>query len=123
MSEYKRVAKFLTSGVSAALVEYAVFLLLVGTIAKDQVVVAQTVSFLAGLIVSFSLNRRWVFSPQRKASRTFVEYFALATINLVITNILLLGLHHFLPLAIAKIIIMGCVAFWNYFIFRKVIFR
>lgn len=123
MSEYKRVAKFLTSGVSAAVVEYGVFLLLVNLIFPDKVIVAQTTSFLSGLIISFSLNRRWVFSSERKISHTFIEYFTLAIINLVITNFLLLGLRHFLPLAAAKVVIMGCVAGWNYFIFRKIIFR
>jgi putative flippase GtrA len=121
--KHTRASKFLLSGGLAAVVEYLLFtafmyfqiLPLVG---------AQTVSFLAGLIVSYSLNRKWVFKSENDIKKEGLKYLTLAIINLVLTNIILALLINILGVIywIAKILVMGGVAAWNYIIFQKFIF-
>lgn len=123
MLDYKRIGKFLVSGLLAAAIEYATFLLLIAAVSNIQLVVAQTLSFLMGLVVSFILNKRWVFGSNRATSHALRDYLLLALTNLLLSNVLLILLGKFLPVVLAKVIVMACVATWNYAIFQKFIFR
>lgn len=122
LSDPKKVFKFLVSGGLAAIVEYVTFILTVHAI---QVIFANAISFLCGLIVSFTLNKYWVFRSDKSANEEFIRYFILATINLTISTIfitILVNSAHVVPF-IAKLIMMILIAAWNYFIFAKLIFK
>lgn len=119
----KRITKFITSGIAAALTEYSLFttlFLLFGT----NLFIANSVSFLCGLTVSFLLNKHWVFQSKRRYHTELIKYTTLAIINLGISTIALyvtvtsLGI----DAKIAKIIVMGFVAIWNYALFSRLIF-
>lgn len=121
----KRLLKFLTTGGLAAGVEYAVYILLQLVMGTSILFIPQTISFLAGFLVSFSLNKNWVFANKRDTKRQLLKYSLLAGINLVLSNLMLwlfvdvIDLNQYL----AKFIVMGMVATWNYFIFSKLIFN
>lgn len=119
-----RLLKFLISGGSAALIEYIVFLIL-NSLLRVDVIVANTVSFSCGLVVSYMLNRVWVFKSAADHKKQFASYLLLAVINLVLSNILVWLLVHVVVIApfIAKFLTMGAVASWNYLIFSKIIFK
>ena len=119
----KRIFRFLASGGSAAAVEFYVFILLLGW--TDSIFVVNSISFLCGLVVSFTLNRKWVFGSQAGVKRQFIEYFILAIINLILSNLAIYLLVDGLGVAawIGKIFVMGAIAFNNYFIFSKFIFK
>lgn len=124
-SERQRIARFLLSGGTAALTDYATFLVMFYVLGTT-IVVANVTSFLAGLVVSFLLNKKWVFKGgQAKSTRTqTVLYVSLAFLNLFITSIAIEYLHEIgVAAAIAKFILIGVVAVWNYFIFKKLIFK
>ena len=120
MSKY---LKFLLAGGSAAAVEYIAFLAL--THIEAPTLIANSFSFLCGLVVSFSLNKTWVFASKQRAHAQFVKYFCLAGINLVISNLLVWAIVYGLsmPGYIAKLMAMVVIAAWNYFIFSKFIFK
>lgn len=119
-----RLARFLLTGGTAAAVEYSIFLFLNVFLSEKWIFVSQTVSFLAGFIVSFLLNKKWVFKSQAGAKGELVRYAILGAINLVLTNVLLVFLTGIgVVYWIAKIILMGMVAAWNYLIFQKLIFK
>lgn len=119
-----RLTRFLLTGGAAAGVEYTIFLLLNIFFAEKWIFVSQTVSFLAGFVVSFLLNKTWVFRSQAGAKGELVRYGILGAINLVLTNVLLVFLTSIgIIYWIAKIILMGMVATWNYLIFQKLIFK
>lgn len=121
----RKVVRFLIAGASAAFVEYVLYVFLYQVLGQSHLITAQSISFLCGLLVSFLLNRAWVFSSSGKPHHEFVRYLILAAINLVCSNILIYVLTYFVGLhgLVAKIIVMGCVASWNYTLFSKLIFR
>lgn len=122
LNKYKLI-RYLISGGLAALIEYIVFLLLL--FSRFDTVVAQGVSFLCGLGVSFLLSKRWVFTSRGSAKQEFMKYFLLAVVNLVIGSLVIYILVDVIlfPSWISKIGVMGMVACWNYLIFQKLIFR
>ena len=121
--DIKRVFRFLVSGGSAAAVEFFVFIFLLGWI--NNTFAVNSISFLCGLMVSFSLNRKWVFGSNANVKKQFVEYFALALINMLLSGGLVYLLVDVWGLAAwaGKIFVMGAIAFNNYFIFSKFIFK
>lgn len=121
-----RPIKFLISGGSAAIVEYILFLVLLGLM-EQYILVIQAVSFLAGFVVSFTLNKTWVFSS-KNSGRTYHElwkYAVLATANLVISGLFIWLLVDVYDQSayISKLVVMVVIAAWNYFIFQKIIFK
>lgn len=121
----KRLIRFLISGASAASTEYAVFILLYITVGNGMLVVCQTISFICGFIVSYTLNRNWVFKSDNKKKDELIRYAVLALINLILSNIIiwLLTYRFHTIFWIAKFIVMALIATWNYVIFQKIIFN
>lgn len=121
----QRLLRFLISGGSAAAVEYAAFIALQFALGSDWLLVSQSISFACGFVVSFLLNRHWVFQSDGHAGSELVKYGVVAAINLAAGNLLILlmvgraGIH---PL-IAKFLIMGMIAMWNYLVFSRLVFR
>jgi putative flippase GtrA len=123
LKKYHNVIKFITSGGLAALTEYSVFLVLHHV--DVQLILANALSFCCGLVVSFTLNKHWVFSRKGNGSQQFVLYACLAVINLFLSSALIVFLVHVvrIPPIVSKICVMGLIASWNYIIFQKVIFK
>lgn len=117
-----KILKFLVSGGLAAATEYGVFALMQA--AELSLFFAQTSSFLCGFVVSFSMNRQWVFKSKGQMRKQLIQYGALASVNLVLTNVLMSVFVYTLHInnLVAKIIMMAMVAVWNYVIFSKLIF-
>jgi putative flippase GtrA len=118
-----RIIRFLISGGCAAVTEYGIFYLL--TSGFDlYILLANTISFMGGLLVSFLLNRQWVFRSTNSKRDEFIKYSVLAMVNLIISN----GIIHILADTIgnnemiAKLITMIMIAAWNYLIFSRLIF-
>ena len=123
MHRYKRGVRFLLAGGSAAITEYCLFIVFRN--AGLMLVVANTLSFLGGLVVSFSINKLWVFTAKGDTPRQFSLYFILAIVNLAISNLLVWLLAEKLDIKalLAKLIVMAVIASWNYIFFSKLIFR
>ena len=121
MKRLKKPLKFLVAGVTAAVTEYVAFMAL---LLISHVIFANTVSFCLGLLVSYHLNRHWVFNSGGGATR-FGAYVLLAMMNLLLSNIIVLALTENISVNvyIAKFIAMGMIAVWNYLIFSKLLFR
>ncbi|MDB5180431.1 MAG: hypothetical protein JWO54_189 [Candidatus Saccharibacteria bacterium] len=118
-----RLTKFLLSGGTAALVEYVVFLLLQHFMVG--LLIANSISFLCGFVVSFILNRSWVFSSNGAVKKQLGSYTILAGINFLISNGVLWLLVEALniPSPVAKLFTMVMIACWNYVLFSKIIFK
>lgn len=115
--------KFLISGGLAAITEYILFIVLVLWISLDPVI-AQPISFSAGLVTSYGLNRAWVFGTNKRIFGEFIKYGILAVINLFVGTVLIVLLDSIgLQVLIAKIAVMVLIASWNYIIFNKYIFK
>ncbi len=119
-----RFLRFLISGGSAAAVEYAAFFILQITLGPDWLPASQSLSFACGFVVSFLLNRHWVFRSDGHMGRELMKYGTVAAMNLVLGSVAIVlmvgpaGIH---PL-IAKFLVMGMIAAWNYLIFSLLVF-
>lgn len=116
--------RYFAVGVSAFAADYAVLLLcyyLIGLPLK----LATSAGFVAGFLISFSINRQWVFGgDQRKhVARQAVEYILLLIFNYLFTvfGVSFLNSHGIKPF-IGKLLVMGLIMCWNYALFRWVIF-
>ncbi len=121
--------RYLFVGGTAFAVEYSTFALL--NAIGSNINVAQSLSFLCGLAVSFLGNRLFAF--RNMTTHDYVHdthkqsfYFLMLGItNLLVSNLLiaiLAGSFLLHPL-IAKIIVVALVAIWNFILFKKVIFK
>ena len=116
--------RYLISGGSAALIEYVTFLLLHALLGISGLILAQTLSFLTGLGVSFTINKIWVFKSTQDIKKELFPYLSLALFNVVAGNAVMYWLVELLNAKFwsAKILVMALVALWNYAIFSKLIF-
>ena len=82
-------------------------------------------SFLAGFVVSFVLNRIWVFNSKGGWWHDLIKYSVLAAVNLALGNamIWLLVGPASLPPLLAKLLVMSLIAVWNYVIFSRIVFH
>jgi len=120
-----RILKFLVSGTLAAFVEYVVFYTLVTLLYPNVIIIANIVSFLCGLLLSFTMNKVWVFNSKSIIKDVFFRYFAVAMINLVLGTLLigfLVNSIGILPL-ISKVLVMLLIAANNFLIFSRFIFN
>lgn len=120
-----RLLKFVIAGGSAAVVEYGIFIAMQSQLSDSWIVLSQAVSFLCGFIVSFLLNKTWVFKSDGSSKKELVRYAALAAVNLALSSVVLWLMVSFVGIIfwISKIAVMVMVAAWNYLIFQKIIFN
>lgn len=128
INKRNRFITYILVGGTAFLVELIVFILLMLTTMENILAVAQTASFIAGLVVSFTGSRLYTFNKTEAYSsgivRQIYAYVGLAMFNLFATNVIIqwvvgLGASSLL----AKVSVMCMVVLWNYTIFNKFIFR
>ena len=102
-----------------------VFILLQMTLGKSWVLASQTVSFACGFIVSFLLNRSWVFRSSGDMKPELLKYILVAGINLFAGNLAILFLTGPAELNqyVSKLLVMMFIAGWNYLIFSKLVFK
>lgn len=118
-------ARYLITGGSSFVIEYSVFAVLFHLL--NQLFVANSISFLCGLVYSFWLHKIWSFAGEHKhkTHKQFVGYATLAGINLVITNIAigLLVNYASIPAMVAKVLTMILIVLWNYVFLSKILFK
>ncbi len=117
--------KFVISGLTAAAIELCSFLFLIHVIDRG-LILSNSISFILGLITSFSLNKLWVFRGKQRINtkKQFLFYVVLAIFNLLITNILIhLIVGADVKAEVAKIMTICLIAVWNFAIFKLVIFK
>ncbi|GIE35556.1 hypothetical protein Ait01nite_086010 [Actinoplanes italicus] len=84
---------------------------------------ATALSFLAGLVVNFALNRQWSFASTGRMRSQAVRYAALVAVNLLVTVVLVKALTTLgVMYLIAKVFTTALLSVVNYFVSRKWIF-
>ena len=122
---YKPAIKYLMSGGFAFSGEYSTFLV-VFYILEFSAVIANTIGFCIGLIISFLLNKLWTFNGSEQKhgwKKQAIVYSLLAIFNLLFTNIMIKELVDAgTPGYVAKLILMIVVVLWNFIVFKRFIF-
>jgi putative flippase GtrA len=122
-SEIRRFLQFATVGGLSTALDFAVLFLLkaVGL----PTAAANTLSYSAGIILNFNLNRRWTYAASRTKRLTtqFLQFAAISLAGLVLNSALVivlaapLGAHFNLPTQgtlIAKVLATGASLCWNF---------
>lgn len=123
-----RLARYVMSGLSSFFIDYFSFLLFY-YILHVPLLISNSLSFVFAFVIGFVINRNWTFQNydgyRFRTHYQITMYLVLAIINFFISNslIYLLNKKLLLPAAIAKLLIIGIVALWNYTVFRLLIFK
>jgi len=107
--------RFCTVGVGNTAVDFAAFFLL--TLGGVPYLLAQALSYAAGVVNSFLLNRKWTFRVARKANVLEVARFIIVNgLSLLVLSGLLFILHdaNHMALWISKLMATGAAIAVNY---------
>lgn len=130
--ELTRFMRFLAVGALGTALDFSILTLL--KLAGFPTLVANSLSFTAGLINNFTWNRLWTFGDviQSNWRRQLLQYAAVSLIGLALNDLLVVSLEGMLGAWLglpewgylpAKVIATGTVVFWNYFANRMWTFQ
>jgi putative flippase GtrA len=121
----KSLRRYIIIGLSAFATDYLI-LTFCFYVLSINLSLAASAGFLAGLMVSFILNRLWVFGSSgrvRSTHRQMIEYIILLVFNYFFTVIGVNWLNEVgVEPSLGKIILTSFIICWNYTIFKKIIF-
>ncbi len=129
----RALGRFGTVGVLNTLVDLTAFAILRGWLGLPTLI-ANTLSYSAGIVNSYIWNRRWTFArrPRRAIGAQFPRFAAVSVSALVLNDVLVLSLapvletwlaHPGLALAAAKICATGASLVWNFTLNNRWTFR
>ena len=107
-----KIARYLVAGGTAFIAEYLTFLSLYYLI-NFNLVYSNVLSFIAGLVTSFTINKLWVFNSSsiHETKKQLVLYISLALLNLALSTVgIRILVEHGLPAGIAKILFIVLIA-------------
>jgi putative flippase GtrA len=130
--ELLRFTRFLTVGALGTILDFSLLTLL--KLAGLPTLLANSISFTAGLLNNFTLNRLWTFGDvfQTNWRRQLAQYAAVSLAGLALNDLIVISLEHAMGLWLdqpawgylpAKVIATGMVVFWNYFANRMWTFK
>jgi len=123
-NELGRFARFLTVGALGTLLDFGLLSLL--KTFGFPTLLANSLSFSAGVANNFTFNRLWTFADAKQSDwrRELMQFLLVSLVGLALNNTIVLLLesslgqllgqpeYGYLP---AKVIATGVVVFWNYF--------
>lgn len=115
--------RFAMVGAVATAVHYAILISLV-ELAQVELLPATSIGFVAGAVVSYTLNRRYTFASQQHFGRGLAMFLAVGFVGLGLNGLIVsllagAGLLYIL----AQMIATGLVLIWNFGAARLVVFR
>jgi len=130
--ELQRFTRFLTVGAIGTFLDFGLLSLLKAL--GLPTLLANSLSFTAGVVNNFTWNRLWTFADAKQVSwrRQLAQFTLVSLVGLALNNAIVLLLE--VPLGIslgqpefgylpAKVIATGVVVFWNYFANRYWTFK
>ncbi|WP_256759815.1 GtrA family protein [Cohnella sp. WQ 127256] len=124
LSEGKRMAKYTLVGGLNTGVDFAIFCLLVYGLSMGSIG-AQLISYLAGVVNSYLLNRYWTFQVKSKRSMTeLIRFILVNVLSFAAATLVLLSLEQWgVETAFAKIVSIFCSLVVNYAGYRLWVFK
>ncbi len=118
--------RFLTIGTLAFAVDYGVFALAVRYMNSDSgYLLRHSLSSGLGFMLSFTLNRIWVFRSKEKLLFQLLKYSFLFGVNLALSNALLYMLIHTLEINphLSKLGVVLFITVWNFVIYKVIVYN
>lgn len=126
---YTQPLKYIAVGVTAVLVDNAVFIIVSKTLGL-ALIIATITALLSGFIVSFLGNKILVFSASGEKAKhsnkkQIALYTALLTFNVGFTYLFIFMTNSIFGLneVFAKLVTTCVIVFWNYIIYKNNIFK
>ncbi|MDO4754078.1 MAG: GtrA family protein [Bacillota bacterium] len=115
--------RYLVTGGSAFLLEYALYLLLYRAVGLDYAF-AMTIVYSALFVITFVVTRKWTFKSKASAKRQLVLYLMLFLFNLLIGNYLMMRwlVGAGMSAELAPFIKTAMITCWNFLIYKYVIY-
>ena len=112
---------FVAAGGTATLINYALFVLLYW--AGVNYLIASAIGYVSGIAISFTINKRLVFTDSHKHPRQFVRYTGIYLVALAAQlGLLEIGVRLGLDPLIANAIALVVVVVGNFFVIRRFVF-
>ena len=120
----RQVGRFAIVGAIATAVHYAILIALV-EFGHINPVLATTLGYVVGIVVSYALNRRFTFSETTApVVSSFAKFVLLYGVGAVLNGAIVGGLIGLGALyLLAQVAATGLVLFWNFFGARYIVFR
>lgn len=117
----------MVSGCISALVETSTFVLLLRVVGFG-LVISNITSFVIALVTSFMLNKLWAFKSQSHTKTLKTQaliYLLIAGANVFASSCLIVIFVEWLSFSayLGKILAMMCIAVWNFFLFKTIVFK
>jgi putative flippase GtrA len=118
-----RFAKFLAVGAIATSVDFALFYYFFNAL-QLHIVLANLLSYSAGMIVGFFLNRAWTFSDSESRSKKRIIFSLLfGYLGLMLNTSIVALSAHFMDEMLAKCVGVFVIIFFNYITQKRFVFR
>lgn len=116
--------RYLVTGFSSAAIEFSL-LFLCRDIFHLSVLLANTVALTIVFWFNFLMNRKWSFKSTTSLKKQLPMYFILFVFNLFASDLIMVLLTSKLSLhyMFAKVFAIGAVVSWNFFLYKKIIYR
>ena len=125
--------RYLIVGFASAAIDFGLFVLLHDLLgfrlAVNVLGIGRIISNVIAILVStafnFLMSRNWIFASVSSLPRSLILYIILFIINQAFSSAAIIWLTGTLGLPgfFAKFITMACIVCWNFFLYRKVVFR
>lgn len=116
--------KYQVSGSLAFTADYTILAICV-TFLHLPTIAAVGAGLVAGILISFSLNKLWTFKSNHrdKTSKQFALYLVVVGLNSVFTILFIMFLKNKIPVLLLKPLCVAMIAVWNFFINKHIIFK
>lgn len=125
-SDIYKLARYMIAGGLGAGINFVIYFILL-RVFNVWYILASIISFVLAIFAGFFLQKYMTFrnTDKSKIRKQIIYYYTFSIINLVI-NVLLLSL--FVEIlnmdqVLAKVLSLGLLAIWSYFIYQRVIFK
>ncbi|HAI77297.1 MAG TPA: hypothetical protein DCM08_13760 [Microscillaceae bacterium] len=122
---YRQFIRFALVGFFSAAVEISSFTLLANVLKIDNLV-ANTISYLFTVVINYILSKAWVFESGKYSPRVeFLAFCLVAALGYVINQTVFWLVAYKLELwnVLAKVLAIGTVVMWNFFLKKFVVFK
>lgn len=119
----RQFVRFAAIGVAATATHYAILIALVEA-GGQRPLLATTIGFCFGTLVSYALNRRYTFQAGNAGAWSFAKFFILYAVGMALNAAIMAGLIDLgAPYLGGQIAATGVVLVWNFLGARFVVFR